>query len=910
MRYHRAAIATLILLAAASAESLCAADAPAGQADYLAGLDALENRQWPDAAAAFDKAVTADDENAAYHLGLGIAKLAINDAKTAIAELTRAYRLNGKDLTIARWAAGAYRYAGDEDTAAKIDNPSDWRGVQSACQEYSQALRYSQNRSDIADKKAAFENEIIAFARQIRGNTPGLQTAVLDRIKSNLQAGKYDDALHDLNQMLAKQPLNYDLLRARNVALIGKGEYATARIELTHLLSVKSNDAMAYAMRAIAEANLGCSGRAASDWSAAQQYDSAIAQQWADRVQAALSHAKDLSADSPQAAWNALRDAALSGKSFDDLTPLALDLARIQNAHRHRWDEEYQDEYRKLSDAVRANTDNVDALMAIGVFLYRQAEIPGEQLGPGGAYRAFRFGGVAERNRELTVALQLFDRVLKLQPNNAMALTWQAAIQMEYGNWNTGEQLVNRALAIRQDIPELLELLNRIQNSTAQTKSYEAMNLRTPKTWTQFGIEYDIIWTRYPSQGELQAASNLDEQAQRLWAAAQQNLEAAVKKRAGTAEGWYFSGLLKLQQGDNSAVDDFAQAAKLEPASRRYRETYIRALHRAGRDDDAAVEKEKYTLEHETTATMRLASAWTDIDRTAFKSASADLDQASAIDPTDSRLAAYQANILTAQKKSDDAAKWYAMALAQEEASLELDGKTLHNDPKNTTPLTPDDAGFALLLNLRQAARYEEMNDIPRRVAALEWNCTLSQRIDPAQRFFTGPADRAVLPNTFDVNAWAPKSAWNMVAWSGVMAGNAEAAAGKWDLALKHFAFIADASQQPDIYDPQALAVAGKARIYWGNKDPHRGQRSAWLQRAATLTRITDDEINAIGDIIGNASGKEGGERVFITQKTAMELSKFRAMPIIQGGYDYRQNPNYKGSFDPGPDDLPRSGIH
>jgi len=908
MRRHGRAIATAFLLLAPA--SLRAADAPPGQADYLAGLDALENRQWPDAATAFSKATAADDENANYHLGLGIAKLATNDAKTSITELTRAYRLNSKDLTIKRWTAGAYRYAGDEDTAAKIDAASDWRGVQSACQEYSQALRYSQRPSDVADKKAAFENEIIAFARQTRGNTPGLQTALLDRIRANLIAHQYDDALHDLNQMLAKDPLNIDLLRARNVALIGKGEYVTARIELTYLLSVASNDAMAYAMRAIAEANLGCRARAASDWGAAQQYDAAMAQHWGDRVQAALSQSKDLSAASPQAAWNTLRDAALAGKTFDELVPLALDAARVQNAHRRRWDEEYQDEYRTLSDTVRAKPNDVDALMALGVFLYRQAEIPGEQLGPGGAYRAFRFGGAAERTRELTTALHLFGRVRKLQQNNAMALTWQAAIQMEYGNWNLGEQLVNKALAIRQDIPELLELLNRIQNATAQIKSYDAMNLRSPKTWTQFGIEYDIIWTRYPSQAELQAANSLDQQAQQLWAAARQNLKAAVKKRAGTAEGWYFSGLLKLQEGDNSSVDDFAQAAKLEPGSRRYRETYIRALRRAGRDDDAAVEKERYTLEHETTATMRLASAWTDIDRTAFKSAGADLEQASAIDPSDSRLAAYQATLLTAANKHDDAAKWYAMALAQEEAVLELDGKTLRDDPKNTTPLTPDDAGFALLINLRQAARFEQMNDIPRRVAALEWNCAIGQRIDPAQRFFTGRADRAVLPNTFDVKAWAPKSAWNMVAWSGVMAGNAEAAAGKWEAALKHFVFIADASQQPDIYDPQALAVAGKARIYWGNKDPHHGRRAAWLQRAATLTRITDDEINAIGDIIGKASGKEGGERVATIQKTTMELSKFRAMPIIQGGYDYRQNPNYKGSFDPGPDDLPRGGIH
>ena len=67
--------------------------------------------------------------------------------------------------------------------------------------------------------------------------------------------------------------------------------------------------------------------------------------------------------------------------------------------------------------------------------------------------------------------MSLFDRVLAIDEKNAYALTWKAALQLEYGNWNTGQQLVQQAMAIRQDIPELLELLSRVLDSaTQQTK--------------------------------------------------------------------------------------------------------------------------------------------------------------------------------------------------------------------------------------------------------------------------------------------------------------------------------------------------------------------------------------------------------------------------------------------------------
>jgi predicted Zn-dependent protease len=890
---------------------LARADTKAGQSDYLAGLDALENSQWDNAVQSFTAAVGADDEDAGYHLSLGVAQLAHGDAKDAIAQLTRAYRLDGKDQTIRRWAAGAYRYSGDERTAANIDPSSDWPGVQQACQEYGQALKYEQNQKAIADKKSAFEAEVISFAKAQRGQRPELVGAVRQRVADDVNAGRYDEALKDLKQLLAKDPLDEDLLQLQSTALVGKHRYLMARLELTHILGVRSNWSQGYALRAIAEAGIGNLAHAKSDWAMAQHYDAAAAQTWASAVDAAITAAgPDLSGDSPHDAWNKLRDAALAGQSFDQLSALALNVAKIQNARRLRWDEEYQQQRRKLEDAVRANGNDVNALMALGLFLYREAPIPGEQLGPGGAYRAFRAGGALQRTRDLKYATELFDRILAIDSNNAVALTWKAAIQLQYGDWDTGQQLVQQALAIRQDIPELLELLSRVLDSAAQTKSSEALNLRTPKTWIQFGVNFDVMWTRYPSQAELDHADSLDNSAQQLWDNSVTSLRGAVDARAGTADGFYYNGLLKTRAQDPSALDDFKKAAEMDRGNRRNRQAYIRALHSAGQDDQAAAEQEKFTLEHESTATVRLAYAWDNIDRTAFRSADADLDQAVDIDAADSRIAAYRATILTGQNKLDEAVKWYTMALAQEEATLELDDKTIKPDAKHTALLTIDDAGFALLLNLRRAARYEQLNQPADQIAALEWNCTIGNRIDPTRRQAAVKAEKAVLPNTYKVKAWAPKSAWNMIAWSQVLAGHSAAVNGDWDTALKHFSVVAGASETPGIFDPQALAIAGKTRITWSRQDTDENERQQWLKSAATLTRLTNNEILKIGTLVGQASGYDGGRREMTEQQTTMPLYKFRSMPVIAGGYDSRQNANYQGSFDPGPDDLPRTGIN
>ena len=230
--------------------------------------------------------------------------------------------------------------------------------------------------------------------------------------------------------------------------------------------------------------------------------------------------------------------------------------------------------------------------MALGEFLYIESQVPGEQLSPGGKYRPFRFSNEHTREQEITRADKLFDQVLAIDPRHAEALTWKAAIRLDNGNYDAGEELVNQAMQINPDLPQLLELLSRVLDNTATLASYKAADLRTPKSWTQFGISYDIIWTRYPSQEELDRAGGLQDRANQLWANAEQSLSAAVQKLAGTADGFYYDGFLRQHQGDDqAALDDFQQAAKLDPKSNRNRQALIAALFKSGNEQEAAAEK-------------------------------------------------------------------------------------------------------------------------------------------------------------------------------------------------------------------------------------------------------------------------------------------------------------------------------
>jgi len=848
--------AALILLLAFCIAGVAEGADAAGQADYLAGLDALQNKQWQAAEAAFAKALDTDDDNATYHLARGIAQALAGDVDPARADFTRAQRLSSNNAFTGQWT----------NLLSANQRPQ----LEAAAQQF-------------VDSEMSSHPEF-ARAAVARGGAA---------------------APHDLNLLLKNDPWDMDALFAHAHWIQSQGNLLEARAELTRVLTAKTNFGNGYAQRVAIEAALGNLQRARADLDLARQYG-ADAQLIAKAQNDLAGFKDDPAAKSPQELWAALEQSAQGGATWDQLVPQAIDLEKSMNAKRVRWDELYQDKLRALEDVVRAKPRDINALLALGEFLYRESDVLAEPVSPKGYLRYYRFAGAGASDREILYADHTFDQVLQIDPRNVDALTWKAAIRLEHDQWPQGEALVNQALSIRQDVPQLLELFSRVLDDSAATKAYTAQDLRTPKTWMTWGINVDVMWTHTPTQDELNRADNLTDSANQLWATSEQSLTAAVAAEAGTADGAYYSGLLQARHGDTAAaLASYQQAVKLDPTSKRNRQALARMYNQLGQTADAVAEEQTLILQRETTARFQLAAAWNDAERTAYKGAHQSLDQAVTIDPADTRIPAYLAALATAEQKPELAVQQYAVAIAMEQAHLTFKGRSLA--PDATGPLEPDDVGMVVLMNLRSAARLTALKQADKALAAVNWNIAISSRV-PKDKWMIAPG-RAVLPNIADPQAINPRSLENMFAWSNVDAGHLLLAAGKTADAEKLFDDVAGWKRTRNIYEPQGIATAESLRLYWSTHDPVTTRQADWSRSANAMNVLTRQEANTIIAIkqsqtqLARTGYADQHETMQMSQET-MDLYYFMdAQKAAPGAYDPRNNPNYRGNNDNGPDD-------
>ena len=368
----------------------------------------------------------------------------------------------------------------------------------------------------------------------------------------------------------------------------------------------------------------------------------------------------------------------------------------------------------------------------------------------------------------------------------------------------------------------------------------------------------------------------------------EQSLTVAIDKMNGTADGFYYAGLLKDHQGDQAgALDSFQQAAKLDPNSSRNRKAVIGELFKVGKEDEAATQKEAWTLDHQTTATMRLAKVWGELDRTAYKSATTTLDSALTIDPSDPRIAGYRSAIEVGRGKSDAAARWLVVALALEQSRVKLGGIDL--SPGAQGPVVPDAGGLTLLLNLHLAWRFHELGATDKELATLMRNVAMAPRFAPAALEISPPA--AVLPTPSDPRSTKPRTISNLLAWSHVMAGYALVNLNKAADAEKEFNAVAGLLKRDTYADAQGLAYNEATRLYWAQHDPDRSRRKQWIANAKIMNRMDDDERNLAFQLMDQA-GRAAGLRMDQIQNQQGELYYwYGATPATPGGYDPRAIP-------------------
>jgi hypothetical protein len=167
-------------------------------------------------------------------------------------------------------------------------------------------------------------------------------------------------------------------------------------------------------------------------------------------------------------------------------------------------------------------------------------------------------------------------------------------------------------------------------------------------------------------------------------------------------------------------------------------------------------------------------------------------------------------------------------------------------------------------------------------------------------------SDHVVMPNIIDPTATSARPTIYYLAWTHVHAGYALLDVGKTDEADKQFTIVKNWSKEPSIFEARQLAFAASLRLSLAKTNP--SQSKMWLEAAKKEGPLSDDEVHQLDQAM--VTDKYNNSKNWTAQQFAdfsakeMELFDMRQKPNTPGGYDFRNNPNYQGTDDIGPDDL------
>jgi Flp pilus assembly protein TadD len=703
---------------------------------YGDGLDAIEAARFADAIAPLSRAIELDEDNASYYAARGTALVLAERISDGMKDLARARRLNPDDADARRMLSFAYRMLGDERGAAQVGpwppNDAFDRYLLETGNNYgrlSTVLRMNMNNPQYRAETEQLRVQARAQLPQI-GQRFAMQQKVASaagdslypRAITRIAKRNWAGAQADLQATLAKAPDNWSARYYYGLCLLELGNLEGARTELTRALCWKPALVEGYAGRARAAAGLGEFNRAQADLDLAAQLDPSDARQLraglAEKIAA-------LQAQAPSGELgprlDALLQAARERGDWDRLVGLARDLLVTNNARRARGDERYQERRRQLSWAIAAEPQNPNRLADLGHFLLGEVDVRGEQVEPNGDSISYRPWTPAQKQAELALASRLFDSALQLDPRHVQAMVGQAALKIRDFQWADAENILNQALQIKSDVPELLQLMSQVMQEAADQRNANAANLRATKSWTEYGYNVTFYYTRYPSLDELDRADQYERQANQFLAFSRRYIETAIKARAGTSEGFYQQGLLAWNDKDyERAKTAMEQAVKLDPNNRKARYSLSNIYANLGQTEAAIDQQTRAKNLEETTTAPWLQRAWAKIVNTAFKASREALAQAQSWNPADPRIPAYLGVMAEANDKTDEAIACYTAAMAIEEARVRFSGTTLQ--PATKTPWLARDFGLTIAMLLKRARFFDSAN--PAEAAKLYLNIT------------------------------------------------------------------------------------------------------------------------------------------------------------------------------------------
>jgi tetratricopeptide (TPR) repeat protein len=626
------------------------------------------------------------------------------------------------------------------------------------------------------------------------------------------------------------------LLAAHAKCVLALGSPFLARLECTRVLTQDLNNVDAYATRAVAAAQMGDARRADSDLKWVGQIDP---QKVAD-AQAAVSAAAGLQPAGFKPEELAQRLQELHQMAADGKPCEALSIYKGEEAIRKRYDEDYQERRHILTLATQKQPQSAEALAELGEFLYLGAiDDLGEVVEPRAQFRRYRLVNDQSQTQELAQASQYVDAALQLDPKNVLAVTTKAELLIRDGQWADAETLLRQALATNPNEPRVLRLFGRVMDYAASCRDYKAYQLRSTQSW----ISGEFLWTRYPSQADLDNADKLNAQGEELYAIGSNAIAAAAEAQKGTADGFDYAFVIARRNGQtDEAISDLQQAVKLAPENPAYYDALGDLYEEKGMLVDAAQTRAIGVNLVQTTAAPMLRLAWQQIPMTQYKEARGSLDRAMALDPADPRSAAYLSVVDGEDEKPDEAHAWMVVAAAQDEAKARMEGRSATTTAIGQLPAS--EVALGITLDVRAAESYLRLKQREPAMQLFDLAIAVAGRVPSAERNIDNAS--SMLPTSGgggDPGVTIPPahSIAESVAWAHLYRGRMLVAEAKQADAIVEFHSVLDLRGKetgaPVAYAAYALAAnamkhqdAHVALQYLNTVGPLRGMPAAFKQ--------------------------------------------------------------------------------
>ena len=847
---------------------------------YAEGLDALNGGRWHDAVSAFSRALDQSGDDPDIVLARGVANTLAEDFPRALKDLERAKRLGLRGREPELWIYVTEAMSGiiankdhalggapRDNTPVVVSIPGHVaQGQEDYTTDYGSFIVYrlgmEYQKYRLPDRFGGMNNPIGVKGPQMRQvmlkagqlfaeknyRRPELASLNVSRAKQAADGKASGGSMAHVERALVANPGNPDAHYQAGQALLDAGRPAGARKEFTIALTLKPDFPEASLGRAIAAARLGDKKRMDADLAVYKKEGWLTTRSARAAVEDELgSHRVRGSAES---FLKELQEAAHADRPMEQLIAMASKLHRVAGEQRLRYDEIYQERVRTLDEAVRESPRNPDKLVDLATYVVEEAENRGEKVEPRRELQPYRFQ--ESREKELQWAVQLADRALMLNAKHVGAMMQKTLALTALKQYNQADKLADQALSLSGNNPDALRLYAKFRALRANQLSNEASSLRQERCASSSHDEnrsdgtYRVTTTTCypPSQADLNRAAQLDAMAAELRRRAKTALETAAKVTRGTVDGFLILADLALWEGKTAeAQSSLEQAVKRDPKSLEAQDRLVQHYAQTGQQDKAEEQRLiAANLVHTTVAPL-LRQAWKNAEKTAWQGARGYITRAYPIDPEDARIPAYLGVINEADDKLDAAAAHYRVALALEEARLQLD--ELKREP--AAPLGRDALEFGLAIQARfHLAKLAELNHnqadaLAHYQAVLGYEKRMSRGFESRQMFTAMWPDQQPEKGAM---VMAPKNASTFVADAHLRTGKLLAAMGKHDESIEHLRAAA-------MYGP--LRMAGMPQIGNATGDTNFGAIAG--APAAEAQFYLAKELMAKGDL-------EGAQRV------------------------------------------------